>query len=109
MGPAAAPRIEKPANASPTASAHIASTRLCTRTPPVHREGWSGLFVLWPSRHREHRPGIRLWPIGHPDPGDSMVSSQSLAKSIVKESLRPKEDEVVLISTYPHTIDLAEQ
>jgi len=33
-----------------------------------------------------------------------MVSSQSLAKSIVKESLRPKEDEVVLISTYPHTI-----
>jgi leucyl aminopeptidase (aminopeptidase T) len=38
-----------------------------------------------------------------------MVSTQSLAKSIVKGSLRPKEDEVVLISTYPHTIDLAEQ
>jgi len=38
-----------------------------------------------------------------------MVSLQTLAKSIVRESLRPKEDEVVLISTYPHTIDLAEQ
>ncbi len=37
------------------------------------------------------------------------VSSQSLAKSIVRKSLRPKEDEVVLISTYPHTIELAEQ
>src|SRR3989475_11269678 len=37
-----------------------------------------------------------------------MVSSQSLAKSIVKGSLRPKPDEVVLISTYPHTIELAE-
>jgi len=32
-----------------------------------------------------------------------------LAKSIVKGSLRPKPDEVVLISTYPHTIELAEQ
>src|SRR5256885_11751575 len=40
--------------------------------------------------------------------GDPMVSSQSLAKSIVKGSLRPKPDEVVLISTYPHTIELAE-
>jgi aminopeptidase len=38
-----------------------------------------------------------------------MVSSQNLAKSIVKGSLRPKPDEVVLISTYPHTIELAEQ
>ena len=37
-----------------------------------------------------------------------MVSSQTLAKSIVKGSLRPKPDEVVLISTYPHTIELAE-
>ena len=38
-----------------------------------------------------------------------MVSSQTLAKSIVKGSLRPKPDEVVLISTYPHTMELAEQ
>ena len=38
-----------------------------------------------------------------------MVSSQHLAKNIVRGSLRPKEDEVVLISTYPHTIELAEQ
>src|SRR5437667_3905086 len=42
-------------------------------------------------------------------PGASMVSLQTLAKSIVRESLRPKADEVVLISTYPHTIELAEQ
>jgi len=41
--------------------------------------------------------------------GDFVVSSQTLAKSIVKGSLRPKPDEVVLISTYPHTIELAEQ
>src|SRR5437870_12000714 len=39
--------------------------------------------------------------------GDFVVSSQSLAKSIVKGSLRPKPDEVVLISTYPHTIEHA--
>ena len=38
-----------------------------------------------------------------------MVSSQTLAKSIVKGSLRPKPDEVVLISTYPHTMEIAEQ
>jgi len=38
-----------------------------------------------------------------------MVSAQTLAKSIVKGSLRPKPNEVVLISTYPHTIELAEQ
>lgn len=38
-----------------------------------------------------------------------MPTSQQLAKSIVKESLRPKEYEVVTISTYPHTIELAEQ
>ena len=37
-----------------------------------------------------------------------MPSAQQLAKSIVNASLRPKEYEVVLISTYPHTIDLAE-
>lgn len=37
-----------------------------------------------------------------------MGTTEKLAKSIVKGSLRPKEDEVVLISTYPHTIDLAE-
>src|SRR2546426_12526780 len=41
--------------------------------------------------------------------GISLVSSQTLAKSIVKGSLRPKTDEVVLISTYPHTMELAEQ
>jgi hypothetical protein len=41
--------------------------------------------------------------------GEFMVSPQTLAKSIVRNSLRPKADEVVLISTYPHTIDLAEQ
>jgi len=34
---------------------------------------------------------------------------QQLAKSIVKDSLRAKEYEVVTISTYPHTIELAEQ
>lgn len=38
-----------------------------------------------------------------------MATLQNLAKSIVKESLRPKPDEIVLISTYPHTIELAEQ
>jgi leucyl aminopeptidase (aminopeptidase T) len=38
-----------------------------------------------------------------------MPTPQQLAKSIVKESLRPKEYEVVTISTYPHTIELAEQ
>jgi len=38
-----------------------------------------------------------------------MPTAQSLAKSIVQGSLRPKEYEVVLISTYPHTIELAEQ
>lgn len=38
-----------------------------------------------------------------------MPTPQQLAKSIVKESLRPKEYEVVTITTYPHTIDIAEQ
>jgi aminopeptidase len=38
-----------------------------------------------------------------------MATLKNLAKSIVKESLRPKQDEVVLIATYPHTIELAEQ
>jgi len=38
-----------------------------------------------------------------------MANVQQLAKSIVRASLRPKEYEVVTISTYPHTIDLAEQ
>jgi len=38
-----------------------------------------------------------------------LPTSQQLAKSIVKDSLRPKEYEVVTISTYPHTIELAEQ
>ncbi len=37
-----------------------------------------------------------------------MPSLPSIAKSIVGSSLRPNEDEVVLISTYPHSIDLAE-
>ncbi len=38
-----------------------------------------------------------------------MVTVERLAKSIIRESLRPKEYEPVIISTYPHTIDLAEQ
>jgi leucyl aminopeptidase (aminopeptidase T) len=38
-----------------------------------------------------------------------LPTTQQLAKSIVKDSLRPKENEVVTISTYPHMIDLAEQ
>lgn len=38
-----------------------------------------------------------------------MVTLERLAKSIVRDSLRPKEYESVMISTYPHTIDLAEQ
>ena len=38
-----------------------------------------------------------------------MASLKNLAQSIVRESLRPKEYEVVLVSSYPHTIDLAEQ
>src|SRR3989304_8365917 len=38
-----------------------------------------------------------------------MPTAQSLAKNIGQGSLRPKEAEVVLISTYPQTIELAEQ
>src|SRR3989304_8257073 len=38
-----------------------------------------------------------------------MPTAQSLAKNIGQGSLRPKEYEVGLISTYPHTIELAEQ
>ncbi len=38
-----------------------------------------------------------------------MVTAQTLARSIVRDSLRPKEYEPVLISTYPHTIELAEE
>ena len=38
-----------------------------------------------------------------------MATVSQLAKSIVHSSLRPKEYEVLAISTYPHTIDLAEQ
>lgn len=38
-----------------------------------------------------------------------MVAVERLAESIVRESLRPREYEVVVISTYPHTTDLAEQ
>ena len=37
-----------------------------------------------------------------------MANMQRLAKSIVRDSLRPREYEVVLVSTYPHTIELAE-
>ena len=37
-----------------------------------------------------------------------MANEQRLAKSIVRDSLRPKEYESVLISTYPHTVGLAE-
>lgn len=38
-----------------------------------------------------------------------MVTAQRLARSIVRDSLRPKAYEPVIISTYPHTIELAEQ
>src|SRR5512136_2698024 len=38
-----------------------------------------------------------------------MVTLERLARSIVHASLRPKEYEPVIISTYPHTIELAEQ
>ncbi len=38
-----------------------------------------------------------------------MVTVERLARSIVRGSLRPKEYESVIISTYPHTIELAEQ
>ena len=38
-----------------------------------------------------------------------MPTAQRLAKNIVHDSLRPKEYEVVCISTYPHTMELAEQ
>ena len=38
-----------------------------------------------------------------------MVSVERLGRSIVRGSLRPKEYEAVVISTYPHTIELAEQ
>ena len=38
-----------------------------------------------------------------------MATIERLARSIVRDSLRPKEYESVVISTYPHTIDLAEQ
>jgi leucyl aminopeptidase (aminopeptidase T) len=38
-----------------------------------------------------------------------MVSVETLARSIVRKSLRPKEYEPVVISTYPHTLELAEQ
>lgn len=38
-----------------------------------------------------------------------MVTSQRLAKSIVRDSLRPKEYESVIITTYPHTMELAEE
>lgn len=38
-----------------------------------------------------------------------MVTAERLARSIVRHSLRPKEYESIIISTYPHTIDLAEQ
>lgn len=38
-----------------------------------------------------------------------MVTAERLARSVVRQSLRPKEYESVIVSTYPHTIDLAEQ
>lgn len=38
-----------------------------------------------------------------------MVTMEKLARSIVHDSLRPKEYEPVIVSTYPHTLDLAEQ
>ncbi len=38
-----------------------------------------------------------------------MVTVQRLAKGIVRDSLRPKEYESVIITTYPHTMELAEE
>ncbi len=38
-----------------------------------------------------------------------MVTVEKLARSIVHDSLRPKEYEPVIVSTYPHTLELAEQ
>ncbi len=38
-----------------------------------------------------------------------MASTEALARGIVRESLRPKEYEPVVITTYPHTVELAEQ
>jgi len=38
-----------------------------------------------------------------------MVTVERLARSIVRDSLRPREYESVIVSTYPHTIELAEQ
>jgi leucyl aminopeptidase (aminopeptidase T) len=38
-----------------------------------------------------------------------MVTTQRLARSIVRDSLRPKEYEPVIVSTYPHTTELAEE
>ncbi len=37
-----------------------------------------------------------------------MATVEKLARSIVRESLRPREYEPVIISTFPHTLDLAE-
>ena len=37
-----------------------------------------------------------------------MVTLSKVAKSVVHDSLRPKPDEVVLISAFPHSIELAE-
>src|SRR5574340_253821 len=41
--------------------------------------------------------------------GSRMVTAQRLARSIVRDSLRPKEYEPVIVSTYPHTTELAEE
>lgn len=38
-----------------------------------------------------------------------MVTTQRIARSIVQGSLRPKPFEPIIVSTYPHTIDLAEE
>jgi leucyl aminopeptidase (aminopeptidase T) len=37
-----------------------------------------------------------------------MPTASRIAKSIVGQSLRPKPDEVVLISAYPHSLEVAE-
>ncbi len=37
-----------------------------------------------------------------------MPTASQIAKSIVRQSLRPKPDEVVLISAYPHSVEVAE-
>src|SRR5206468_1054963 len=62
---------------------------------PLRGKGNLAITVRGRSTPRERPLGTRLCPVEHTGLGASMVSLQTLAKSIVRESLRPKEDEVV--------------